>query len=235
MKDEALQQVAKTITEWDYLKELPETIYNFHLQRIQQMHEDVYDLYSYVNNAAHRSVTAYYHAETNEYKLRIQIGSFEFCLTECITSSIDHFEQLLRERLNEIICDLTEFNPATLDIMFESKHIIDWQFAATLPERLEGFELFIRPSKPFRITNGSYIILDYEHFSSQSNFAIYYNVFRDEFFSDARVAAVPDTDYEFDSHTLEELQERISASLATRLKAIRTRAEKEIHSHDCCQ
>ena len=230
MKDEALQKVAETTAEWAYMQELPETIHNFHLKRLNQIHEDKYDLYSYSDDAAHRSVTAYYHAETDEYKLRIQLGSFEFCLTECITPSLEVFEQLLRAQFDEILSNLADFNPAIDDVLFASKHIADWQFASSLPEKLEDFELFIRPSQPFRITNGSYIILDYEHFPSQSNFAIYYNVFRDEFFSDARVAAVPDTDYEFDSHTLEELQERISSCLAARLKAIRTRAEKELHS-----
>ena len=230
MKDEALQKVVETTAEWAYMQELPETIHNFHLKRLNQIHEDKYDLYSYADDAAHRSVTAYYHAETDEYKLRIHLGSFEFCLTECITPSLEVFEQLLRAQFDEILSNLAEFNPSKDDVLFASKHIADWQFASSLPEKLEDFELFIRPSQPFRITNGSYIILDYEHFPSQSNFAIYYNVFRDEFFSDARVAAVPDTDYEFDSHTLEELQERISSCLAARLKAIRTRAEKELHS-----
>ena len=230
MKDEALQKVEKTISEWTYMQELPETIHNFHLNRLQQIHEDKYDLYSYTDDATHRSVTAYYHAETDEYKLRTQIGSFEFCSTECITPSLETFEGILRARLDDILCDLAESNPAKVDALFESKHILDWQFAATLPERIEEFELFIRPSHPFRITNGSYIILDYEHFPSQSNFAIYYNVFRDEFFSDARIASVPDTNYEFDSHTLDELQERISSNLSTRLKSIRIRAEKELHS-----
>ena len=230
MKDEALQKVAKTTAEWAYMQELPETIHNFRLQRLHQTHEDIYDLYSYADNAAHRSVTAYYHAETDEYKLRIRLGSFEFCLTECITSSLEIFEQLLRAQFEEILSNLSDFNPTKDDVLFKSKHIDDWQFASSLPERLEDFELFIRPSQPFRITNGSYIILDYEHFSSHSNFAIYYNVFRDEFFGDARVAAVPDTDYEFDSHTLEELQDRITSGLAARLKEIRTRAEKELHS-----
>ncbi|MBP5199998.1 MAG: hypothetical protein J6Z82_05060 [Schwartzia sp.] len=230
MKDEALQKVAEITTDWAYMQELPVKIHNFQLQRLQQIHEDKYDLYSYANGAAHRSVTAYFHAETNEYKLRIQLGSFEFCLTECIAPSLETFEHLLCAQFNEIVSNLAEFKPAKVDALFESKHIVDWQFAFTLPERLEDFELFIRPSQPFRITNGSYIILDYEHFPSQSNFAIYYNVFRDEFFSDSRVAAVPDTDYEFDSHTLEELQDRISSCLAKRLKAIRTRAEKELYS-----
>ena len=230
MKDEALQKVAGKTADWAYLQELPETIHNFHLKPIQQIHEDIYDLYSYVDSAAHRSVTAYYYAETGEYKLRIQLGSFEFCLSEYITPSLEIFEQLLRAQLYEILSDLADLNPAKVDELFEAKHIINWQFASTLPDTLEEFELFIRPSRPFRITNGSYIILDYEHFPSRSNFAIYYNVFRDEFFSDARVASVPDTDYEFDSHTLEELQDRISSSLAERLKTIRIRAEKEFHA-----
>ncbi|MBQ8697723.1 MAG: hypothetical protein IJ521_01810 [Schwartzia sp.] len=230
MKEDALQNVETIIADWAYMKALPQTIRSFHLQRLCNVHEDTYDLYAYVDEAAHRSATAYYHAETDEYKLRIQIGSFEFCLKECITPHLEDFEQILRMRLDDILMNMTKYNSNKSDIMFESKHIWDWPFAETLPERLEEFELFIRPSEPFRITNGSYIILDYEHFATQSNFAIYYNVFRDEFFGDSRIAAVPDTDYDFDSHTLEELQEKISLYLAPRLKTIRERAKEEFCS-----
>lgn len=225
MKEDALKKVEEATADWAYMKELPDTIRNFQLRRLCAAHEDIYDLYAYVDEAAHRSVTAYYHAETEEYKLRVQIGSFEFCVKECIVPNLKDFEQVLRARFDAILQDMRDFNSDREDMMFADKHILDWPFAETLPERLEEFELFIRPSKPFRITNGSYIILDYEHFASKSNFAIYYNVFRNEFFGDERIAAVPDTDYDFDSRTLEELQEKITLHLAPRLKMIRERAQ----------
>ncbi len=228
MKDEAIQKIKNETADWTYMKELPESIQSFQLHELRQVNEDMYDLYSYINEAAHRSATIYYHAETEEFKVRIHLGSFEFCVTECISPDLENFEQNLRRRFDDVLRDLSEFNPDHVDVMFKAKHILDWKFASTLPQNIEGFELFIHPSQPFRITNGSYIILDYEHFRLKSNLAIYYNIYRDEFFADERIAAVPDTDYDFDSETLDNLQEKISCFLAARLKTIRERAEKGI-------
>lgn len=230
MKEETLKKVEETTANWAYMKELPDSIRTFELRRLNLVHGDVYDLFAYTNEASHKSVIAYYHEETDEYKLRVQIGSFEFCLKEFIVSKLEDFEPALRSRLDGVLLDMMEFNSEHADMVFIDKHILEWSFAKTLPERLEEFELFIRPSNPFRITNGSYIVLDYEHFASKSNFALYYNVFRDEFFSDERIAAVPDTDYEFDARTLDELEDKITLRLAPRLKKIRELAQSKISS-----
>ena len=230
MKDEAIAHVKEITADWDYMKHLPPDIQNFHLQILKKDYDDIYDLYSYVDDRLHCSTTAYYHAETDEFKLRVQIGSFEFCHKECIASSLENFEKILCTRFDEILRHIIDFNTDKIGTMFKDKHILDWDFSSMLPEQLENFELFIRPSKPLHITNGSYVIVDYENFSYNSNFAIYYNIFRDEFFSDARVAGVPDINYEFDSQTLEELQDKLAVHLNERLKIIRERAEKELLS-----
>ena len=228
MKDEAIAHAKEETADWKYMKELPETIRDFRLQRLQTNYDDIYDLYTYTNESLHRSVTVYYHAETNEYKLRFRIGSFEFCHEECIAATLEDFEILLRKRFDNVLLDITSFDKTKIDSMLKRTNILEWDFSSVLPDNLDGFELFIRPSNPLRITNGSYIILDYEFFSCQSNFAVYYNIFRDEFFSDARIAGVPDVNYEFDSQTLEDLQNKLSVYLDSRLQTIRDSALKEI-------
>lgn len=228
MKDEEIEQVISLATEWKYMKELPETLHDFQLKRLQTRTEDVYNLYAYTNDALHRSVTVYFHAETKEYKVRFKLGSFEFCHDECISSSLEDFERLLRERFDGLLQNITKFDPLQVNTLLKNTNVLEWDFSSILPEKLNGFELFIRPSQPFCITNGSYIIIDYEHFVSQSNFAVYYNIFRDEFFCDTRIAGVPDVNYEFDSHNLEELQEKLSAHLDSRLQTILTSAQRSI-------
>ncbi len=227
MKDEAIAHVKELVADWAYMKNLPPTIKNFQLQVLKEEYDDIYDLYRYVDDNLHCSATAYYHAETDEFKLRVQIGSFEFCNKECIAPTLEEFEDILSSRFDEILHHVVDFNMDKIETLFKDKHIVDWDYSSILPDQLEKFELFIRPSKPLRITNGSYVILDYENFSYNSNFVIYYNIFRDEFFSDARVAGVPDINYEFDSQSLEELQNKLSIHLSERLKTIRERAEKE--------
>ena len=225
MKDEAIEQVIASTAEWKYMKELPDTLHDFQLKRLETRNEDIYNLYTYINESSHRSVTAYFHAETKEYKVRFKIGSFEFCYEECISSSLEEFERLLRERFAGILQKITKFDSLQVDTLLKETHILDWDFSTILPEQLNGFDLFIRPSQPFCITNGSYIVIDYEHFASQSNFAIYYNIFRDEFFGDTRIAGIPDVNYEFDSHTLDELQSKLSTHLIPRLQMILSSAQ----------
>ena len=228
MKDEAIARVKEVTSEWEYMKNLPNMIHDFQLQRLLTQDEDTYDLYSYVNDSLHRSATVYYHAETEEYKLRLQIGSFEFCFEECISSSLENFEQILRKRFDGILYGMINYDYDKIEFMLKKTNLFQWDYSSLLPNGIEEFELFIFPSQPLRITNGSYVIIDYECFGLQSNFAIYYNIFRDEFFSDSRIAGTPDVNYEFDSHTLEELQEKLAHHLKNQLRVIHESAKKKL-------
>ncbi len=81
-----------------------------------------------------------------------------------------------------------------------------------------------------RVLNGSYIVFDYSDFDIESNFIIYYNEFRSEFFGEARIRNIPEMNYTFDSKNLEELEEKLRAKLRAhmvdRLREIRQRATK---------
>ena len=66
---------------------------------------------------------------------------------------------------------------------------------------------------------------DYSDFSIESNFIIYYNEFRCEFFGEARVKNIPEMRYDFDSKTIEELEQKLDNQLAERLRGIRERAQ----------
>ncbi len=226
MKDSFKEKVETAIADWQYMQELPAEWYGFQYRLDKTVYDDVYDIYSYVNEAIHHSVTVYYHEETKEYKLRIRIGQIEFCRIECIAAKLDVFETLLRAQFDDILHDLVEFNPKTVSHIILAKHITEWKYQSLLPETLEGFTLFIRPSEPVRITNGSYIVFDYEDFSCDSNFIIYYNMFRDEFFGEARINNIPDMNYVFDSQKLSELQKKLTLYLIPRLQEIHQRAKE---------
>ena len=228
MKDEAIARAKETVADWEYMKNLPEKMRDFHLQRLLTQDEDIYNIYTYLNDSLHRSVTVYFHAETDEYKVRIQIGSFEFCLEECIASSLDDFESILRLRFDNILYNMINYDYSKIELMLKKTNLLEWDFASLLPNHIEEFELFIPPSQPLRITNGSYVIIDYECFALKSNFAVYYNIFRDVFFSDARIAGTPDINYEFDSQTLKELKEKLDNHLKNRLHTILENAKKEL-------
>ena len=52
-------------------------------------------------------------------------------------------------------------------------------------------------------------------------------MYRDEFFGEAHVHAIPDVTYDFDSHTLDELQQKLEVHLVERMKQARAMADAE--------
>ena len=62
--------------------------------------------------------------------------------------------------------------------------------------------------------------------------SIYYNIYRDEFFGEARIWSIPDVNYDFDSTSLGELEEKLRIYMVPRLQEIRQIAMKEAASKE---
>ncbi len=227
MKDATRERVEAETAGWKYMEELPSEWFGFRLVRDMRVHGDIYDLYSYAAEARHRGITAYFHEETKEYKVRVWIGLTEFCRIEFVTGNFNEFELLLRKHFETVLRDMAEFHPETVTSLLWDKGIRDWAYGKSLPEALEGFALFIRPSEPVRIANGSYILFDYVDFDIASNFIIYYNIFRDEFFGESRIRNIPVVTYAFDSDELSGLERKLENQMQPYLREIRQKAEGE--------
>ncbi|TCS80052.1 hypothetical protein [Pectinatus cerevisiiphilus] len=223
MKAATKEKIMAQIETWEYMKTLPKQIHGFDYVLLMQEKGDVLDLYRYENKETHRSVTVYYHEETNEYKLRMRIGLTEFCVIEYIYADLAAFQKILQERCDDLLADMQTFNPKHITSIVHDKKIMQWDYKKMLPETFAGFKLFITPDQPVRVINGSYIIFDYSDFTNKSNFIIYYNVFRDEFFGESRVFDIPEVSYDFDSHELQELVNKLEVKLFPHLQKIRTR------------
>ena len=224
MHQETIEKVEASIKGWQFLQSLPTEIVGFHFSFVREPHEDMYDIFSYENPVIHKGATAYYHEETQEYKLRVRIGFVEFCRIEFISESLESFSEALKKQLAPLLEDMVTFHPESVSTLVRKKGICDWTYAKKLPEVLEGHYLFIRPQQPVKITNGSYIIIDYVDFEQESDVTIYYNMYRDEFFGEARAHSIPDVTYEFDCYELDELQKKIEECLVPRLRAARSLA-----------
>lgn len=227
MKDETVKKVEQEVASCEYLSTLPDESFGFKLSREMKIEGDRYYIFSYDNDEAHRWITAYYHDETKEYKIREKVGLVEFCRIECIAEGIVKFEEALREHLANIVSELGHFDIANLGELVREKNIVAWDYKKLVPDTLLGFELFIRPTEPVRMTNGSYIIIDYEDFANESDFTIYYNIFRDEFFGESRIRKVPDITYDFDSRSLDELEAKLKTLMPVHLNKIRRCLAKE--------
>jgi hypothetical protein len=217
------EKIITEVAEWQYIKDLPKQCFGFELKYELNIESDIYNILSYSNQTTRRKVTLYYHDETKEYKVKTTVGLTEFCNIEFITAKQEDEEVILKERFDRLLKALAIFNKDDIDSIVVDKKILEWQYVSNLPEVIEGFQLFIKPSEPLRIVNGSYIIFDYCDFATQSNFIIYYNIFRDEFFGEAKLKCIPEMNYTFDSHELIDLEEKLNQHLIPRLKEIRMR------------
>ena len=223
MKEKTKEAVEAAIENWEYMKNLPSEWLGFVLHRDLHVYGDVYDLYSYENEKRHRKITVYYHEETSEYKLRVKIGLTEFCRIEFIAGTLEKMEEHLQQNFESVLKELAAFDRRTISCIVQEKNILDWKYTEHLPAEIEGFSLFIHPGEPVKIINGSYIVFDYSDFATSSNFIIYYNVFRDEFFGEAKIREIPEMNYTFDSTELNELEEKLDRYFLPRLKELRQR------------
>lgn len=225
MKEDTVKQITEAVDGWAYLKELPKKWHGFQLRRLMHVHGDIYDICGYYNDEARKGATLYYHDETKEYKLRARTGLTEFCNCDFIMPDLESMEAVLKERLDTILYDMAFFHKEKIDSIVIDKKILEWDYLEKIPAVIEGFTRFITPDKPLKAINGSYIIFDYCDFANESNFAVYYNIFRDEFFGEAKIRNIPDVNYIFDSHELSELEEKLDQHLAERLREIRAKLE----------
>ena len=225
MLPEVKQRIENEIGEQSFFKDLKADLYNFNLKKDFIEDESKYPIFNYVNEVTHRGLKAYWHDETNEYKVMINFGLNAFCLTEFFTEKAAVFVERLQPELENILKSIDEFNGAQ-NVFVEQKKIPTWTYAQKIQTKLECFELFLIPSKYLEVTNGSFVIINYCDFAINSDLAIFYNIFSDNFGSEARINGAPTVIYDFDADTLKELEERLNLNLSDQLKKIREEAKE---------
>ena len=99
------------------------------------------------------------------------------------------------------------------DELILAKNFKSWQYGNKLPNKINDFELFIKPAMPFEITNGSFVIIDYCNFETKSDFVVYYNLYRDDYGAEFRTNGVTNVLSEFDTDDLKVLQSQLELNL----------------------
>lgn len=216
-----MEEIIEQIGGSEYLKKLPEKLSGFVLTHQYSRDDQVYKIFSYHNQQQRRSFSVIYDNATKEYIARVTVGLVEFCDIAYIVADLAALEKVLAGHLENTLSQLGCFDIKNLDLIFREKKIAEWAYAAQLPVQAAGFELFIRPEQPLKIINGSYIILDYSDFSSDSNLIIYYNIYRDEFFGELRIKKTPQMAAVFETKLLSELEEKLSLYLVSTLEDMR--------------
>lgn len=216
-----MEKIIAQVEAWDLLAKLPKNFADFTLRIELEQRGTQYRIFTYENKEAHRSFSVLYDQATKEYFARTVIGLMEYFDVNFIVGDIPCLDRLLAQKLEGVLTSLAFFNREKLDSIILDKKIIEWPYGKELPQNVMGFELFIKPDEPVKVINGSYIILDYSNFETESNLAIYYNIFRDEFFGETRIKRTPTMAAVFEAKTLDELQEAVAAQLVCVLEKIK--------------
>lgn len=216
-----MDTIIEQIRQWEFLNTLPEELHGFHLERDQIHEEGKLFIFRYHCPDTCRAFYASYDSATKEFMAHTVIGLFNFCDIQYITPDLSAFAQLLQKSIQQTLKALAEFDSSVLGSIFKEKKILDRDWQPLLPAEMYGFRLFIRPEQPVKIVNGSFIIIDYSDFVAESNLTIYYNIYRDEFFSERRVRKLPQIVTDFDAKTVESLAEKLSDRLEPALCELR--------------
>lgn len=217
-----MEKVIEQIAGWSYIDQLPADLYGFKFHKKLIHEETIYYLFSYEHTVKRRSITVLYDHATKDYKCKITVGLQEYFDPELIFTKLEQLEMALKNRLDNIVKNLGEFKAEKAGKIFLSKNILDWSYIKELPQELCGFEIFITPDKPLKIINGSFIILDYSDFISNSNFVICYNIYRDEFFAEIKIMRTPKATSMYDAKTLSALKECLENNLKNTLMLMRS-------------
>lgn len=198
--------------------ELPSRVGTFELHEAFSVGDNAVEIFNY-ESAEHRcKVIAYYDGATHEYKVRIRLGLIEWCLTRFFDGAFRKFFERFRAELEPLLerIDKNDFGSSTF---IDELKLDGWKYGSDLPEELNGFKLFIRPSNPVEFTNGSFIVINYVDFDRRRDLVIYYNIYSNEFSGEERFEGQTHVLYDFDAKTLGELESKLKEHLAWHLAA----------------
>jgi len=227
MKTELKTKLAAECEAADFFSKIPSEIENFTLKKICDDADDKFIYFTFDKPAAHKSLTAYFHEETKEYKVRVKIGLTEFCLTNFFTEDFNLFIKILDAELADAIKNLDTPLDVDADILIAEQNFSAWTYGKELPKNLEGFELFASPTNPIKITNGSYIIINYSDFENERELSIIYNVYSDNFSGESQIGGVNHPLYIFDAKNLKQLEKILIKNLSYALNDIKQEVSRE--------
>lgn len=227
MAEEFREKIDAALAEWSGMDELPVKIDDFMLSKERHLGEEQYDFFRYDHAERHRAVIGFYDAVTVSYKLRVQIGVVSFALPSFIHGDLAAFGHELTHYLPRVMKELLADTLGDQELSLVRDAIDEWAYGQNLPQELEGYTLFVHPSAPAALTNGSYLMIDYADFAGGNDVGIYYNCYRNEFFGEYHVHGMPYVSYDFDAADVAELEQRLELQLVRYLRIVRAQADAE--------
>ena len=218
-----MQNIVEQLQDWPWLNTLSDDIAGFRLVRELMQCGSQYRVFTYRHDERQRSFSVMYDQATKEFLARVVVGLTQFNDINFIVPDINRLQKVLADRMAHTVQRLAVFDVASVCSVCRGKNILDWDFARLLPPQVAGFSLYITPSEPVKVLNGSYIIIDYSDFEAESNLMVYYNIYRDEFFGEMNIRRTPHMAGGFDARTIKDLETNLTARLEDTLTGLRRR------------
>lgn len=220
-----MEKIIEQVETWSYLQQLPREHAGFTLSLDRCESGCQYAVFSYRNEPECRAFSVVYDNTTKDFLARVTLGLTEYYDVAFIVTSLASLEKVLEAKLQATLENLAGCRQ--YESIFRAKKILEWPYGGELPGELAGFRLFITPRQPVPIINGSYIIIDYSDFAAASNFNIFYNVYRDEFFGQYILDNTPHTTGLFDARDLSDLTDKLEKNLQPLLSELRQRISQQ--------
>lgn len=215
-----ITEIEAQLNEWEFLKELPPEIDGFKLTMGQGIDGQILTIASYGNEAMHSKLDLVYTSETFDYVPVKTIGMHTFRDIRYFCRDRDKFAKLMQENLPELLADINREKKHRMGTLVEETGLASWEYAARLPQKVGGFELFIAPDNPIDYINGSTLFIDYSDFEHGNQLVFFYNTFRDEFFAETKKAFMTGITHEFDCRNLEALEKLLDENLEAALQKL---------------
>ena len=210
MKEEILARLEDETQTVFQTVELPPAVGTFRLSKTFRADDNTVEIFNYDSRERHCKIIAYFDGATSEYKIRIQLGLNEWCLSRFFESGFERFIGTFRAALDGVIATFDHAD-VKKNFFIEELKLSEWSYGKNLPSTINGLELFISPSRPIETTNGSFIVINYVDFERARDLVVYYNIFSDEFSAETRDGAHTHVIYELDAKTLVDLEKNLTA------------------------
>lgn len=198
---------------------LPSNFGTFKFVETYAAADNAVEIFKYESTERHCTIAAYFDETTSEYKVRVRCGLNDWCLTKFFTGSFERFMRRLRAALDGLLREFEE-RGSKKNFFVEQLKLSTWDYGKNLPPSIDDFKLFVEPSAPIEITNGSFVVINYVDFARARDLVIYYNIFSEEFSAETRNGAHTHLIDDFDAENLSELENKLERKLVDCIKLL---------------
>lgn len=200
MATESIKDIEAGLSEWEFLKQLPQELEGFTLKPSSGIVGKVLNLASYVNEAKHVTLELTYTEETFDYVPVRNIGLHSFRDIRYFYRNREDFAAALMAQdakgdtaLAKLLRSINREPGSFTDWEYDKLETEKWEYGMNLPKRIGDYELYITPDNPVEFITGSVIFLDYTDFKRGNQLYFVYNGYRNEIYAGEKVNFKPQT------------------------------------------